>query len=210
MINFPDGEMVGIFGPVSSGKTHLIKKWLQTQNRFVAFDYSGELMYLESYYNYPKYVYNRVKQNPYFFKLAYIPGVNVEDDFKWILWALWFAPVKKLLVCDEVHRIMPNVVRQRPEVETLLRFARHANLSFIGASQRIQDVSKLFTSACRTNILFQTNESTSLDAIQDRWNCAEMVRNLRPLIYDDYNRIVKQKPQVVICQKGKEPYIEDA
>lgn len=208
MIEYPNGEMVALFGPVASGKTHLIKQWLKGQNRFIVFDYAGEMMDVADklIVASPAEVHRNLKASMYYFRLAYLPGMNVEEDFNWVLWNLWLAPTQKLLVCDEVHRIIP-LMGITPEVETMLRFARHANLGFIGASQRIQDVSKLFTSACRTVILFQTNEATSLQAIEDRWRCANLVRNLRPLIYDDTTKTVHQTPQVVVCQKGKEPKI---
>jgi len=206
MIDFPSGEMVGIFGPVSSGKTFLIKQWLKTQNRFVAFDYSGEMLEYEMYSQAPKALYERLKENRYFFQLSYLPGPEVELDFHYVLWSLWFLPVKKLLVCDEVHRICP-VSGVNSDMETMLRFARHANLSFIGASQRIADVSKLFTSGCRTTILFHTREIRDIQAIDDRWGCGDLVRDLRPLIYDDYRKICTQTPQAVVCKKGQEPEV---
>lgn len=206
MIELPQCEMVGVFGPVASGKTHLIKQWLKTENRFVVFDYSGEMLDNETVIGNPKRVLTRVKENPYFFRLSYVPSFNVENDFAWILWSLWFAPVHKLLVCDEVHRIIP-LMGMCKEAETMCRFARHAHLGFIGASQRLQDVSKVFTDFCRTIVLFQTNEATSLDAIDKRWKCAETVRNLRPLLYDDRNKVVKQTPQAVVCKKGYAPEV---
>lgn len=198
--------MVGLFGPVSSGKTHLIKQWLREQNRFVGFDYSGELLDYETIVGSPKRLLDRLLENPYLFRIAYVPGPNIDEDFKWVLWSLWHLPVTKLLVCDEVHRIIP-LSGVSPEAETLLRFARHANVGFIGASQRIADVSKLFTSACRTVVLFWTQEARDLQAINDRWGCADLVANLRPLIYDDFAKVTRQTPQIVVCRKGLKPEV---
>ena len=209
MIAYPNGEMVGIFGPVASGKTYLIQQWLKGQNRFIVFDYAGEMMNHaeKTIVASPAEVHRVLKQNLYYFRIAYLPGTNVEEDFSWVLWNLWLAPTQKLFVCDEVHRIIPNEKGLSAEVETMLRFARHANLGFIGASQRVQDVHTLFRSACRTVILFQTNEFNALRAIDSSWGCAEMVRRLRPLIYDDTKKRTLQTPQVVVCQKGKQPEV---
>lgn len=209
MIEYPNGEMVGIFGPVASGKTYLIQQWLKGQNRFIVFDYAGEMMdhTADTIIASPAQVHRKLSENLYYFRISYLPGMNVEEDFKWVLWCLWLAPTRKLLICDEVHRIIPNERGLSTEVETMLRFARHANLGFIGASQRVQDVNTLFRSACRTVILFQTNEFNALRAIDASWGCADMVRNLKPLIYDDTNKIVHQTPDVVVCSKGKEPQV---
>jgi hypothetical protein len=209
MIAFPEGQTVGIFGPVASGKTHLIKTWLRTQNRFVAFDYSGEFLDdYETISQSPGSLLRRLQANRYYFQIAYVPGRDVETDFEWVLWSLWHQPVKKLLCCDEIHRICPNNgTGIEGPMEILLRFARHASVSMIGASQRVQDVHTLFRSACRTVILFWTEENNSLNAIDDTWGCGELVRSLRPLIYDDINKITKQFPQAVLCQKGKRPEV---
>lgn len=208
---FPNGEMVGIFGPVASGKTFLIKEWLKQQNRFVVFDYSGEMM--ESDYECiaqsPASVLRRLQQNKFYFRIAYVPGPFVDADFKWVLWSLWLQDVDKLLVCDEIHRICPLALEKASPMETLLRFARHDLMSLIGASQRIADVSKLFTSACRTIVLFKTDEINDLNAIDDRWGCGEMVQRLRPLIYDDRRKVTLQIPQAVICRKGQAPIVFD-
>lgn len=211
MIPFPEGQTIGLFGPVASGKTHLIRQWLTTQNRFVAFDYSGE--FLDDYEVItmsPGSLLRRLRANKYFFRVAYVPGPDPETDFEWVLWSLWHQPVTKVLCCDEIHRICPNIVNGiEGPMETLLRFARHASVTMIGASQRVQDVNTLFRSACRTVIIFFTEEINALKACDDSWGCGNLVRSLRPLIYDDNAKVTRQVPQAVICRKGQSPVVWD-
>lgn len=209
MIITDKAEITGIFGPVASGKTHLIRSDIQRQNRYIVFDHAGEFSdgeKVECFFANPKGALERLRQNPYFFRLSYTPGLDIQTDFKWILSSLWHLPVSKVLVCDEVHAIAP-VSGLEKHVEMLLRFARHAHLGFVGASQRIADVSKLFTSCCRAVVLFKTDEARDLQAIEDRWRCADMVEQLRPLKYDDNAQVTIQTPQAVLCRRGSKPEV---
>lgn len=214
MITLPECKLVGVFGPVASGKTHLIRQWIHSLNRFVVFDYTGEFEgseSLETIIANPKEMYLRLKKNPYYFRIAYVPGRNVELDFNYVLWSLWYIDSYKYLVCDEFHRICPVTLTNDElgtTVETMLRFARHAHLGLVGVSQRIADVSKLFTSACRMVVLFKTQEARDLIAIDDRWHCADMVSNLRGLIFDDQKNQVIQIPECVVIEQGKSPRVE--
>ena len=207
----PDCKMTFICGPVASGKTHLIKRFLATDNRHVIFDGSGEFLDepgREQIWANPKALYERIKKNPYFYRIVFQPGIDREEDFGWVLKAMWWVDQPKLLVCDEFHEICP-VEYKSPDVEMMLRFARHDKLGFIGASQRIADVNKLYTSACRMIILFQTNEARDLEAIEARWRCASTVESLRPLLHDDATGVTKQIPQCVVIEKGRKPYVYD-
>jgi hypothetical protein len=207
----PDCKMTFVCGPVASGKTHLIKTWLATDNRHVIFDGTGEFLDdpgREQVWANPKALYERLKKNPYYYRVVYQPGVDREEDFSWVLKAMWWIDFPKLLVCDEFHEICP-VEYKSQDVEMMLRFARHDKLGFVGASQRIADVNKLYTSACRMVILFQTHEARDLDAIDSRWGCARMVEELRPLLHDDVSGVTKQIPQCVVIEKGKKPYVYD-
>lgn len=211
MLLLPECKMTFVCGPVASGKTHLIKQWLATDNRHVIFDGSGEFLddeAREQIWANPRALYERVKANPYFYRLVYQPGIDREDDFAWVLKALWWIEHPKLLVCDEFHEICP-VEYKSAEVEMMLRFARHDKLGFVGASQRIADVNKLYTSACRMVVLFHTQEARDLDAIESRWRCAGMVESLRPLLHDDVSGVTQQIPQCVVVEKGRKPYVYD-
>lgn len=215
MIQLGPCEIVSAFGPVASGKTYLINEWLKTQNRYVRFDVTGETIDspgVEHIWHSPAELYDRLtdEKRMHFFRIAYHPGNDLEGDFYECLRVLWRSPVHKLLVCDEIHEICP--VNETPDyVRTMLRYARHNHLAIIGASQRIADVSKLFTSCCRMVVLYWTQEARDVSAIQDRWGSqtAEAVRNLRPLIFDDVSKQVRQIPQCVVCTKMRPPYIYD-
>jgi len=210
MLTLPDCKMTFVCGPVASGKTHLIKQWLQSDNRHVIFDSTGEYAdgaHQEIWAN-PKLLNEKIKANPYFFRLVYVPGRNRELDFTHVLNVLWWKDTPKLLVCDEVADICP-VSSLTEDIEMLLRFARKDKLGFLAASQRIADVHKLFTGGCRMVVLFQTNEARDLDAIESRWRCAKLVANLRPLLYNDSTATVEQVPQAVIIEKGQKPYVYD-
>ena len=210
----PDCKMTFVTGPVASGKTHLIKRWVATDNRHVIFDSTGEYMDGETGVSHeqvwanPRGLYDRLKRNPYYYRLVYVPGRNRREDFTYVLDALWWIDQPKLLVCDEVADICP-VDSMDDDIERVLRFARKDKMGFLASSQRIADVHKLFTGGCRMVVLFQTHEARDLDAIDERWGCAAEVQRLRPLLYDDITRTVQQVPQCLICEKGKEPYIFD-
>jgi hypothetical protein len=213
MIELPSCKITGVFGPVSSGKTYLIEKWAEEQNRIVVFDATGEFIdkprYTQIVAN-PRKLWQLLKNQPYFFRVCYAPGRELETDFAWVLSALWHTQSDKLLIVDEFHEICP-VSYKSDDVNTMLRFARHDKLGFIGVSQRIADVHKLFTSSCRTVVLFWTQEARDLEAISDRWGrvVSEQVASLRPLIHDDVTGITTQIPQCVVIQKGREARIFD-
>jgi hypothetical protein len=207
----PDCKMTFVCGPVASGKTHLIKQWIAKDNRHVVFDSTGEYMddgeHEEIWAN-PRSLHDRVRANPYYFRIVYVPGRVRQDDFTHVVNVLWWMHTPKLLVCDEVADICP-VDSLDENIEMLLRFARKDKMGFLTASQRIADVHKLFTGGCRMVILFQTHEARDLDAIDSRWGCADMVEELRPLLYDDVAEETRQIPQCVVIEKGKKPYVYD-
>lgn len=207
----PDCKLTFVCGPVASGKTHLIKRWIDGDNRHVVFDSTGEYSEdrtREEIWGNPKALYDRIKENPYYYRLVYVPGRNRNEDFSHVLNAMWWIKQPKLLVCDEVADICP-VDSLDENIEMLLRFARKDKMGFLTASQRIADVHKLFTGGCRMVVLFQTHEARDLDAIESRWKCADLVENLRPLLYDDVAQATRQVPQCVVIEKGKRPYVYD-
>lgn len=211
MLPLPAGQMTFVCGPVASGKTYTIKQWLAAQNRYVIFDGTGEFLDasgVETFWATPKGLNDRIVASPYFYRLVYQPGRDRREDFRHVLNLLWWKNHHKLLVCDEFHEMCP-VEGTSESIEMMLRFARHDRLAFIGASQRIADVNKLYTSACRMNVLFWTQEARDLDAIEARWGCADLVANLRMCIYDDTTQTCHQVPQAVVCEKGKKPYVWD-
>jgi hypothetical protein len=210
-------EIAGVFGPMASGKTYLLSSWLHSghalANRYVRFDVTGETLddpELLHIWKSPRDLYEAIKSSPYYFRIAYHPGENLETDFRHALRALWRLDVYKLIVVDEFHEVCS--VNETPRyVQTMLRYARHAHLAVVAASQRIADVHKLFTAGCRKVVIFRSDEARDFVAIRDRWGleAAEHMRALRPLIYDDVRKITRQVPQCLIIDKGSAPVIYD-
>lgn len=174
--------------------------------RVAVLDVTGELMEDGSFEHIlasPKQFANRIAQNPYYFRVVY-HAMDVNEDATWIINTLWVSPaVPRWIVLDEIHEVCP-LSGLSPEVNMLLRYSRHRQIGVIGASQRIADVSKLYTGACRMVVLFHTEESRDLDAIDDRWGdkAANDVRSLRPLIYVDAEQRVVQTPQCLVITRG--------
>lgn len=213
MIDLGQCEITGVFGPMASGKTFLIALWLRLQNRFVRFDATGETVddaEVEHIWMSPKALHARLAENPYYFRISYHPGPQLEEDFEWCLKCLWRVDQYKLLVVDEFHEVC-SVSETPVYVRTCLRYARHAHLGLIGASQRIADVHKLFTAGCRLVVLFWTQEARDIEAIRARWgsDCAEAVANLRPLLHNDETGVTKQVPQCVVIPRGEKFKIYD-
>jgi hypothetical protein len=213
MIDLVPCTTVGVFGPVCSGKSYLLSRWLENESRFVAFDATGELLekggYTEVWAS-PKKLLQIIEASPHYYRIVYVPGKDLEEDFSWCLRVIWQFSSPKLLAVDEFHLVCP-VDSINDDVEMLLRFSRHAKIGLVGMSQRIADVSKLFTSACRMVVLFWTTEARDLLAIRDRWGSevSEQVANLRPLIFDDATKTTKQVPQCMVLVKGSRPRIYD-
>lgn len=208
---FQPCTIVFVCGPVRSGKTYLINEWCKRENRLVRFDATGETVEDETMlhiWNSPKQLNDAIKVNPYAYRIAYHPGTDILVDFEWASKILWRTDASKVLVCDEFHEIAP--VNDTPRwIQTILRYARHDRMGLIAASQRIADVHKLFTQSANMVILFHTTEARDLDAIESRWRCADLVENLRPLLYEDLTGKTKQIPQCVVIQKGTKPRIYD-
>lgn len=217
MIELGPCEITGIFGPMRSGKTHQINTWLNSNhslcNRVVRFDVTGETLDMggwEHIWASPKELYQRIQSNPYCFRIAYHPGDNLEEDFKYVVRVLTRFDVFKLLVCDEWHEICP--VNQTPVyVRKVLRYARHDRLAIIGASQRFADVHKLFVAGCAIVIVFYSDEYRDYVALQNKWGTevAEAMRGLRPLIYNDVTKETLQIPQALVSIDRARPRIYD-
>jgi hypothetical protein len=59
--------------------------------------------------------------------------------------------------------------------------------------------------------LFYAHEGRDLSAIEETYGSesAELVSQIRPLIYDDVSRVVKQVPQCVVYRRGQPPEVVD-
>ena len=201
-----DCTTVGVFAPVSSGKTWLLHKWVNAMERSCTLDTTAECMaedYTHIWAN-PKQLAERLRDNPTYYRIAYHPGPNIIEDFNWLTVSMWNVPNPRWLVIDEVHEVCSiNSVPER--MNMLLRYSRHVLLGVIGASQRIADVDKLFTANCRMVVLFNTVEARDHIAISDRWGkeVDEQVKALRPLIYDDATKTVHQEPECLVWVRGR-------
>lgn len=216
MITISPASNVGVFGPVASGKTNLMRQWLAQENRYVRFDYVGDTYResdasVEHINSLPVFV-NRIEKNPYYFRIAYHPGKKVMEHYLWVQRALWILNTPRWLAVDEYHKICPQTPLLDEDVETSLRFARHNQLGIIGMSQRPQDVHKLFVSSCRLCVVFHSQEENYLNACAGHWgsDVADATQLLRPLIYDDTTGQVRQTQQcVVITRDGLAPRVYD-
>ena len=209
---------VGVFAPVCSGKTYLMNEWLKTQNRYVRFDYTGETVGqsgVEHFYS-PRLMLLRLQDKSVggdaFFRIAYHPGKDVMEHYRWCQRVLWAFDTDRLFALDECHRLFGQKQAMDPDAEYLIRLARHNQMGVIGMSQRPQDVQKLFVDSCRMCVIFHSQEENFLNACAGHWgnDVADAVGNLRPLIYDDKNKIVKQVQQCcVVTRDGMRPRIYD-
>lgn len=201
-----DCTTVCVIGPVSSGKSYLLNRWLLSTERSVAVDVTASFMSddFEHIWQDPLQLCDRLQANPYYYRIAYHPVGIVEDAWFACANAMWICDSPRWLVMDEVQRVcgQNNMTR---EAEIICQMSRHRLLGFIGAAQRLAEVNKTFTSASRMVVLFHTQEARDLDAVSDRWGdeCATLVENLRPCIYDDAKKICYQEPQALVIMKGK-------
>lgn len=213
MIQLGPCEITAVFGPMASGKTYLINQWLKGQNRYVRFDATGETtedVGVEHIWQSPAELWARLTRNDCYYRIAYHPGSELAVDFHYTLKCLWRLDPYKLLVCDEFHEVCP--VNETPKyVKTMMRYARHAHLALIGASQRLADVHKLFTGGARQVILFRNDDARDVDAMRDRYGkeAALAYQKLRPLIHDDVNNVTHQIPQCMVIPRGGKPAIFD-
>jgi hypothetical protein len=208
-----DGELTFLCGPVASGKTFLARKWYESQERAVMFDTSAELEDLpgEHIHQSPREFAKRMEtadEGNSGYHIVYHPGVNTEVAFEWVVRAMWQPLEPRLLIVEEIHEFM-NPTYEHEHMRIVSKYARKRNLGFVGVSQRIADVHRNFTSACRKTILFYTQEARDLDAIGERWgaDAADSVRALRPLVYRDATKKVEQTPQALLIERGQAPVV---
>lgn len=212
----PECNNVLIFGPVSSGKTWLLDQWINSMERSVVIDTTAAFMDARfcHIWHSPRAYLLTLAQNPYSYRISYHPASrNFYEDFRWCVEGIWLSakrtaettsPLPRWLIVDEVHEVcgINNVTH---EMDTVIRYARHNLLGFIGTTQRISDVDRSLTQSARVVVLFHTTEGVDLEAIRKRYGkeVEEAVRNLRPCIYDEVNKIVKQEPQCLVYMRGQ-------
>jgi len=206
---------VGVWGPVASGKSHLLKQWISGMGRVLVNDVTGSLIGDDSvthFWQTPKAMGQHLKENPYRFRVAYHPGGNIEQDFRWCFHLAWVMDAPRWLVCDEMWQIAPNEgPHVSDEISLLARMPRHVKLGFIGASQRLQDISTVLRSGMRMNVFFHMEQDRELRAVAETWGneTADAVRELRPLIYDDASEQTHQVPECLVKFRGKPAMVYD-
>lgn len=216
MIDLIPSTNTFVCAPVCSGKTYLLRQWLLTHNTYVRFDYTGETMKESdptvTHVYKPAELADKLEETPYYFRVAYHPGKNVMEHYRWCQRILWQLDNPRLLALDEMHRVCPQMGRLDDDVETAVRLARHNQLGILGMSQRPQDVHKLYIDSCRLCVIFRSQEENFLNAVAGHWgrDTADACAALRPLIYNDVTGEVKQVQQcIVITRDGHPPRVYD-
>lgn len=207
----PECIIVFVAGPVSSGKTHLMRQWINQKERVLIHDIAAD--YLSNEYEHiwsgnkqnkaVRLLAERLKSNPHYFRIAYhVGGETVHEDFFYQYACIWQLSTPRWFFIEECHEVAG--MGMAPGMENILRYARHNLLGIVAASQRIADVSPLLRSSARMVVLFHTKEYRDLIAIRERWGAdvENAVKNLRPCIYNDETKVVEQEPECVVYLKG--------
>lgn len=208
-----DGETVSVIGPVSSGKSWLMKQWInRLQNPFVVFDPTAEYYDIqgEHFWAKPKAYAQYMKEHPNDFKAIYHPA-DIDSSFHTVVSGIWQMEgwMPKWLFIEEIHELISPWTKHE-KMRILMKYTRKRLIGMVGSTQRLADLHKDYTSAARLNVIFYTQEANDLDAIESRWGseALSMVQNLKPLIYDDATQTTRQVPEAVIITRGQPPRVE--
>jgi hypothetical protein len=206
----PESKIVFISGPVSSGKTHLMRQWAMMKERVLIHDAAADYLTndFEHIWSKPdsqavRILAERLKDNPHYFRIAYhINADTRQEDFFYQYACIWMVQKPRWFFIEECHEVAG--IAMAPGMENLIRYARHNVLGVVAASQRVADVSPLLRSNARMVVLFHTTEFRDLIAIRERWGSEmeEAVKNLRPCIYNDDTKECEQHPECVVWLKG--------
>jgi len=204
----PEAQNVLVVGPVASGKSWLLEKWFTIAPRVLIFDVTGEIGDGDGRLRHVgihdiKVLAEHERFTPRY-KMVFHAGAEfgdevIEHQFRDVLKAFWDYSAPRHFFIDEVQTIS-----RMPATDTALRFARKRLLGIVGATQRLVDVTTTYRDNARMVVLFHTQEGNSLDCIRDSWgsDARDTVTELKPLIYDDVNKRVIQKPQALIFRRG--------
>ena len=208
-----DAETVSVIGQVASGKSFLMKQWLaRIEKRFVVFDPTAEYDDIEGqhFWATPKAYARYMKEHPHDFRAIYHPA-DVETGFTTVASGIWQMDggESKWLFIEEIHELISPWAKHE-KMRILMKYARKRMIGMIGATQRLSDLHKDYTSASRTVVLFKTQEVNDLKAIAERWGneARTQVENLQPLVYDDVSGTTKQVPEALVIRRGEQPRVE--
>lgn len=203
----PNCHNVLIVSPVSSGKSWLMQKWINSVERSVTIDVTAETMddSFTHIWHSPKQLGERLLENPYYYRLAYHPSSRkFFDDFKWCVDLIWQCQFPRWLFVDEIHEVCStgNITE---EMDRVIRYARHIKLGFCGATQKFSDVPTLLRDNTRMFVIFHNTDEIELKSIRGKFGKIgeETVRNLRPLIYEEDTGIVHQEPQCLVWTRSR-------
>lgn len=208
----PECYIVFVAGPVSSGKTYLMRRWATMKERVLLHDVAADYLtddfeHIWSREKNPKalqVLVDRFKSNPHYFRIAFHTTAETSwEDFFYEYACIWqINQNPRWFFIEECHTVYGAAMA--PGAEDILRYARHNLLGVVAASQRIADVSPLLRSSARMVVLFHTKEFRDLIAIRERWGpeVEEAVKNLRPCIYNDDTKVCEQEPECVVYLKG--------
>ena len=207
----PECITVFVAGPVSSGKTHLLRQWANMKERVLIHDVAAD--YLSNDFEHiwsgnkqqrgVRILAERLKSNPHYFRIAYhVNSETIHEDFFYQYACIWQLQKPRWLFIEECHEVCG--MGMAPGMENILRYSRHNLLGVVAASQRIADVSPLLRSSARMVVLFHTKEFRDLIAIRERWGSEveQAVKSLRPCIYNDETKVLEQSPECVVYLKG--------
>lgn len=208
----PGCETVVVLGPVSSGKTWLAKQWLTSapivSERSLTIDTAAQFMEPEYFHSWgsPKEVAEKLKDNPYYYRIIYHPAGDVlDEEFYWLHCSIWAMDNPRFFIIEECHEFA-GIHKTHPQMKDLLRYSRHRDrLGLICTSQRASEVSTSLTDAARMAVIFNTDQYVNQEAICRRFAPikVEDITGLRPCIYDDVNRVCLQHPQCIVWLRGQ-------
>jgi len=209
--NLIDGETISVIGPVASGKTFLLKQWLDGLPRVAVFDPTAEYDDIpgEHFWASPKKFVEYLRDHPTAFRAFYHPK-DTEEGFTHFTSGMWQLLEPRWMFIEEIHELI-NPWSKHDSMKLVMKYARKRYLGVVGSSQRLADLHKDFTSASRMTVLFYTTEARDLQAIEERWGpeARDHVTKLRPLVYDDASGVTKQIPQALVIRRAGEMSVEE-
>lgn len=208
-----ESTMVSVVGPIASGKTFLVRLWVEGMPRVVVFDPTGELSDLpgEHFWGTPKAFADYLSKNQTAFRAVYHPTSNLEEGFDTVASAIWQLDAPRWLVIEEIHQLM-SPFAYHEKMKMIMKYSRKRLLGVIGTTQRFADMHREFISASRLAVIFHPgNDAPSMERVEEMWGkeTAAQLAQARPLIYDDVTEMVKQTPQALIVERGQQPRVEE-